>query len=421
MTDHSPWQLFPSLTDDEFAALKDDIASRGVLVPVEYDEHGQILDGHHRVRACSELGLKTWPRVVRSGMSDVEKRRHVRSLNLNRRHLTQAQKREQIAGALKDAPERTDRQHARDLGVHHTTVGAVRGDMEESGEISHFPVRQDPRTGNLSQPTVRPKPTLTPSIFVQDDRQQERANAALQDLGDAAPPRTLNVTAAEKIVRNISKETQRQEVDTHTPDPDDCDIREGDFRQVLDGLDGTVDAIITDPPYPQEYIPLLSDLSEHAARILKPGGICAVMIGQSYLPEVYQRLTEHLHYHWTVAYMTPGGQAVQLWDRKVNTFWKPVLILTNGEREEGRWFGDVSRSDVNDNDKRHHHWGQSESGTADLVERLTSPGELICDPFLGGGTTAAVALRLARRFVGCEIEPEMIATSRRRIAREVAA
>ncbi len=32
-----------------------DIAARGVQVPVEYDEHGNILDGHHRVCACQEL------------------------------------------------------------------------------------------------------------------------------------------------------------------------------------------------------------------------------------------------------------------------------------------------------------------------------------------------------------------------------
>ncbi len=32
--------------------------------------------------------------------------------------------------------------------------------------------------------------------------------------------------------------------------------------------------------------------------------------------------TAQMTYHWTVAYLTPGGQAVQLWDRKVNAFWK---------------------------------------------------------------------------------------------------
>lgn len=47
--------LLPCLSEGEFEALKADIAARGVQVPVEYDEHGNILDGHHRVCACQEL------------------------------------------------------------------------------------------------------------------------------------------------------------------------------------------------------------------------------------------------------------------------------------------------------------------------------------------------------------------------------
>jgi len=52
---------------------------------------------------------------------------------------------------------------------------------------------------------------------------------------------------------------------------------------------------------------------------------------------------------------------------------------------------------------------------ADLVERLTKPGQLVCDPFLGGGTTALVALALGRRFIGCDIDAAAIAIARRRV------
>jgi len=94
--DDTPWQLFPHLADDEYEALKADIAERGVLVPVEYDEHGNILDGHHRVRACRELGIKDWPTVTRGGMDDEAKAEHVLTLNLSRRHLTREQRRELV-------------------------------------------------------------------------------------------------------------------------------------------------------------------------------------------------------------------------------------------------------------------------------------------------------------------------------------
>lgn len=229
--------------------------------------------------------------------------------------------------------------------------------------------------------------------------------------------------------------------------PDGVELLHGDFRGIFaeggpagDGEGefpaASVDVIITDPPYPAQFLQLFgrrllwtdpdtginhysefdgNGLSEIAARILKPGGVCAVMVGQSYLPEIIERLSSRLDYHWTLAYLTPGGQAVQLWDRKVNTFWKPVLIFTNGEYV-GDWMGDVTRSDVNDNDKQHHYWGQSESGMADLIERLSKPGQLVCDPFLGGGTTAVVAHALGRRFVGCDIDEACIETTTARFA-----
>ena len=86
MTTAAPYQLFAPLKPDEYSALKADIQDRGVLVPVEVDEHGTILDGHHRVQIADELGIE-YPTIKREGWSVREKRRHVLKLNLARRHL----------------------------------------------------------------------------------------------------------------------------------------------------------------------------------------------------------------------------------------------------------------------------------------------------------------------------------------------
>ena len=134
----SPYQLLPPLSSEEYAALRSDIQNRGVLVPVEYDEAGNVLDGHHRLQACQELGITEFPSLVRLGLSEGEKRAHVRALNLNRRHLTQAQRRELIAAELIDAPERSNRQVGEALGVDHKTVGCVRGGLVAGGEIPHL-------------------------------------------------------------------------------------------------------------------------------------------------------------------------------------------------------------------------------------------------------------------------------------------
>lgn len=177
----------------------------------------------------------------------------------------------------------------------------------------------------------------------------------------------------------------------------------------------SIDEIITDPPYPQEYLPLYEELAVFSLRVLKPGGSLLVMVGQSYLPEIIHALGKHLKYHWTIAYLTPGP-VTQIWQRKVNTSWKPVLWFVKGEYQ-GDWIGDVCKSDYLD--KRFHEWGQSESGMADIVTRFSKPNDLILDPFCGGGATGVVALRLKRRFIGVDNDNEAIEIATGRILKEL--
>ena len=199
-----------------------------------------------------------------------------------------------------------------------------------------------------------------------------------------------------------------------------CKLICADIKSGLNSIEnGSIDYIITDPPYPQEYIPLYSDLSKIAARVLKPDGSLIVMIGQSYLPEVIQRLSEHMTYHWCMAYLTPGGQSPQLFHKRVNTFWKPVLWFKKGDYN-GDYIGDVLKSPTNDNDKRFHEWGQSLGGMRDIIERFTNPNDLILDPFLGGGTTGVAAVTMGRRFIGADIDLQNVAKSDQRIKEEYA-
>lgn len=176
----------------------------------------------------------------------------------------------------------------------------------------------------------------------------------------------------------------------------------------------SVDVIITDPPYPADYIDLFDTLGELAARVLKPGGSLIAMTGQLYLPRYLELLGKHLDYHWTLAYTTPGGQAVQVWNKEVNTFWKPLLWFTK-ENRDGRWVSDVINTPVNANDKDHHHWGQGIEGMRSIVEKFSNPGDVILDPFLGGGTTGVAAKLLKRKFIGVEIDETHAKTALARI------
>lgn len=171
------------------------------------------------------------------------------------------------------------------------------------------------------------------------------------------------------------------------------------------------DFIITDPPYPKEYLPLYETLAIRANEWLKDGGLLMAMCGQSYLNEIYAMMCKHLDYYWTAAYLTPG-QPTPLRQVNVNTTWKPILILCKGHYT-GKIFGDVFTSDGND--KEHHKWGQSVSGMYSMISKVCLPGQYILDPFCGAGTTLLAAQTHGCLADGLDLDIENVNITRGRL------
>lgn len=188
---------------------------------------------------------------------------------------------------------------------------------------------------------------------------------------------------------------------------------EASVTALMDEPPGSIDFVVTDPPYPQEYLPLFGDLARGAAHVLKPGGLLLCMSGQSWLPRVYAELSSStLNYVWSFAWLTPDAN-VQIFPRRALAGWKPVLMYCQGEYQ-GDWYSDIIRPEADD--KEHHDWGQPEGGFHDLMRRFVLPGQSVCDPFLGGGTTAVVALEMGASFLGFDVDPDALLTTRARLA-----
>lgn len=166
------YQLMSPLLNEDFEALKLDISLNGVLVPVETDDAGAILDGHHRVRACLELGISQYPKIIRSGMTEEEKRRHARRLNIARRQLSPEDKRDIIRDQIREEPTKSARQIAWALGISHHTVMKVRREMEDVGTIAHVEHVVD--TLGRKQPINRQR-----AVYV-DDTPEGRSAAILR-------------------------------------------------------------------------------------------------------------------------------------------------------------------------------------------------------------------------------------------------
>jgi site-specific DNA-methyltransferase (adenine-specific) len=52
-----------------------------------------------------------------------------------------------------------------------------------------------------------------------------------------------------------------------------------------------------------------------------------------------------------------------------------------------------------------------------IIRVATNEGGVVLDPFAGSGTTLAVAKKLGRRFLGCELSEDYAAAIRERLAK----
>lgn len=220
--------------------------------------------------------------------------------------------------------------------------------------------------------------------------------------------------------------------------------------------DASVDLIITDPPYGIEgdrmhrhynrderfviegyvevdrrsYNAFSRAWIAQAERVLRPGGQMYVISGYTNLYDVLDALRatslreiNHIiwkytfgvytsrkfvssHYH-ILYYAKPGGR---------RTFNLQARYPLDATAEEGGSLNYRDREDVwiiNREYKPGRTKNKNELPKALLQKMIaysSNEGDLVCDFFLGGGSTAAVAIGMNRRFAGFEISPKTFAS-----------
>jgi hypothetical protein len=146
---------------------------------------------------------------------------------------------------------------------------------------------------------------------------------------------TASLLRIAKEQRKKDKDLRKEIIpDNLPPITERFELINGRFQNV-DLAPGSIDIIITDPPYDKKHVFLYQDLAIFASDVLKPGGSLLVMSGLYYLPEILALIVPHLNYHWTLTYFTPGS-TLQLWQRKILSYWKPVIWFVKG-KYSGDW------------------------------------------------------------------------------------
>jgi SAM-dependent methyltransferase len=378
---HEVANIFPLIEGSEFEELKQDIKRNGLMQSIWLHPDGRIIDGRNRYRACAAAGVtphfQTW--TGEGSLLDF-----VLSLNLHRRHLDSFQR---ACVAQNILPMLEAEAKARQLAVQNNNAGRAVPDKFpelEKGESRDKAAAAVKTNGRYVSEAKKLKETA-PELFEQAIRGKISRKQA---------KRELNIRQ-----RIEEKEAAQQAVVL----PPTVTLRQGDFRELCADLpDASIDFILTDPPYLEEYLPLWDALGREAKRLLKPGGYLFAYSGQFFLPQIYNLLGRHLCYQWTAAVQHRNGHT-RIWKHDLLNGWKPVLIYSNGNPSQ-KLRGMCDLVSGGQGDKSSHAWAQPEAEAAYYLEYMTLPGQTVLDPMMGSGTIPRVAHRMNRIAIGFELD-----------------
>jgi 16S rRNA G966 N2-methylase RsmD len=218
--------------------------------------------------------------------------------------------------------------------------------------------------------------------------------------------RNALISASKEIEREIGRANPEP---IPTPKNITITLINGDF-QFADQAPNSIDAIITDPPYPKEFLGLWEILSMFGRRVLKPSKFLATYSGQLHLPTVIDKLSKHLDYFWTMALIHDSNSNL-IQARGVFNRWRPVLIFNKPPMKK-LGFDDILQG--GGMDKSHHDWGQDVSEAARLIEIFSKPGDTIFEPFAGGGSTIEACIQTKRNCIAYEIDKKTYSILKKR-------
>lgn len=221
----------------------------------------------------------------------------------------------------------------------------------------------------------------------------------------------------------------------------------GDAIEVLDGFDG-FDAVITDPPYCSGSV---SEASRTAAKgqglrsenIAKLGWFVGDNMGTAGLSSLLRSMAFH-----ALAKLNPEGHMLVFCDwRMVPTLapsiesaglrYQNMVVWDKGMMGLGMGFraqheivlhytagspkyhdlgtSNVLKSSRVSASEREHQTQKPLDLMQRLIRVVTAPDMIVCDPFMGSGSTGCAAMAEGRRFIGIERDPTHFATACKRI------
>lgn len=414
---HEVANLFPYMQPDEYEALKQDILENGLREPIWLHER-KIVDGRNRYRACLETGVEpTFKEWDRRGSLVA----FVVSMNVKRRHLT--------AGQRAMIGIEVDKQFAVEAKNRQRLAGGNHGNQYSGGKVAVPSTFTEPP--NEDSRDAAAKAVGVANSYISDAKTLSENHP---DLAAQVKSGTMTIPEAKKIVRksdNVQRETDAL-----------ADNPASDLWTVTDNQAVVpCDLLITDPPYgilDENWEP--DDLRVFTLDWLSRWNDCGADLILSFFSQEhmwggkawFDEALQEYQFQQLLIWHYPNNIKPQSRQMFKQT-WEPIFVyrrkdaVRNIEPYSAEWGEDglngfdchvaaTPQSNYNEADFKQHAAQKPISVMNWLVNAVSKPGELICDPFCGSGTTGIAATKSGRRFHGIESDPETLELARRRLA-----
>jgi hypothetical protein len=372
--------LVHSLSEEDYSKLRASIKAHGQYLPIIINQAGIILDGHHRYKVCQELQLE--PKFqVKTFDDQYHEKLFVIDSNLERRQLSDFQ--------------RTELQLVREPILKKIAKNNQRTGFPTKSRLGRQGVNQaiGERIG-VGHDSVRKV-----KIIIQEAPQEliERVRSGQTSINKAYSQLNMK-KKRDKLLEEASYVSFGNKDGYH--------LILGDFtKKASEIAESSIDLIFSDPSYGEQSLILYKELATVGERVLKPGGSLVVYVPNAYLDVIIDYMkAASLTYWWTIAVKLEGSFP-RHYQRQVTIKYKPLLWCVKGNKLNSPEFtGDLIVSDRPD--KIGHDWQQSIIDGEHMISRLTVENQIVFDPMFGSCTTGIAALKLGRKFIGIELNPE---------------
>lgn len=399
--------LIPPLMPSELTELERSLLAEGCREPLYVWEHeGKeiLIDGHNRHTLCEKHNIPYETRPLRFESLEQAKSWIIRN-QFSRRNLSAY---DRCVLSLLLEPELKER--ARD-NMRTSTGGTNPQPLPKLANLEPIHVRDQ-----LAEIAGVSPETLRKVKFISQNATEHQVKLL-----------RCNQTSINRIFCYITRKQNRQKLHSKLSsvpvlEPNGITLFNDDFTGALaQHKEGSVDCIITDPPWSKGDIELYDSLGVVAARLLKPGGSLLVLSGHNALPDVLSSLCRHLNYRWLLCFRNTSKRQGFLRHEKIKVSWQPLIWLINGDTPAiYRTVPDeIAYFENRFNKQIYHPWEQCLDGFLQIVEWFTDPADVVLDPFMGTGTTGVACVRLGRKFIGAEINPRTFRFAQEKIYSEL--